>query len=176
MTRPGSGESAASGGRHWTRTCREATTGDRAVRLVVHTRSAAPAFGTRELYRRVRDRVGDLEEQGRVDDVTFEVWGTHLEANETDRSATSLDALRAWARRHDVTLPFEERRCNSMLIEDSYTVTVPPHVLVTLVDEDDEILGVAPSRSGTDSTSVMDLLTLLEEPERRRENRASASA
>ncbi len=177
MTNSGSEQPTAQG-TTWTRRCREAARSDADLQLWIHTRSAAPAYGTRTYVSRVRERAAALREKGQVSTVEHDVWGRHLEPGRaepgSDRAAR-LAAYQAWADRRDATLPVEERSCDAMLIEDSYTVLVPPHVLVGVV-EDGEVLGVAPCHQEGEPISVMDLLTVLGDRSAEDEPRAFASA
>lgn len=150
------------------------------MRLTVHTRSAAPEFGTRDYHDAVIEGVRTLEEAGRVDRVEFDVWGKHVGTSPASRgeewTESAVEAYRRWADRRDVDLPFERRECTSMLIEDAYSVLVPPHVLVAVRDGDGEVIGVAPSVDDGEPVSVMDLLTLLDDHGRLDDARAEASA
>jgi len=179
MTQTGSQRSTATGD-HWTRACRAAAAEGRPLHVSVHTRSVAPEFGTREYHDAVLDRLRQLEDCGCVTDVSFDAWGKQVGTRQTrhvdESTASTVETYRAWADRQDVTLPFEERHCNSTLIDDSYTVLVPPHLLVCVKDGDGEVLGVAPTMDDEGPTSVMDLLTHLEEQSRPEDPRASASA
>ena len=176
---PDTGSSTTTpGSQPWLQRCEEATRQGTDVTLTMHTRSTAPTYGTRTYLTTVRERVAALRDQGRIADVTVDVWGRHLEADGGrlgDDHEQSLAAYRRWGEEHGASLPFEERRCESMFVEDSYTVLVPPHVLVSLRDGG-EILGVAPCSHGEGSTSVMDLLTVLGGAGRDDDSRASASA
>lgn len=164
----------------WTDDCRRAIEEDGAVHLTVHTRSAAPEFGTRDYHDAVIEGVGKLEEGGQVDRVEFDVWGKHVGTSPASRgdewTESTVESYRAWADRRGVKLPFEHRECNSTLIDDAYSVLVPPHVLVAVRNVDGEVLGVAPSLQDSDHVSVMDLLTLLDETGPADEARAEASA
>lgn len=169
----------------WTRACQRAVAGGDALELTLYTRSAVPAYGTRAYHDEVRARLAGLATDGSVADWHREVLGERLDPEvgsgteggpgDAVRAETDVADLLAWADRRGLALPFQERRRRSMLVEESHAVLVPPHVLLAVRSADD-VLGVAPCRDGAETTTVMDLLTLLEDPEPRGEDRPTATA
>jgi len=180
MTRTGSTPSGTGERHHWTQTCCDAAAEGRTLHVRIHTRSVVPAFGTRDYHDEVRERVRRLADVGTIDDVSVEAWGNQVGTTHSEhvdaKTAATVETYQAWADRHDVALPFEERHCNSTLIDDTYTVLVPPHLLLAVADGDGTVIGVAPTVDGSASISVMDLLTRLADRTDQEDHRASASA
>lgn len=162
----------------WLRAFREATARDEPLRLELYTRSAVPAFGTRSYREEVRERVAHLVEDGPVAEYSLEVWSEEVTTDPSrrpeERDEATIAEFRAWAERRGLELPFEKRRRTSSLIDEEYTVLIPPHVLAALYREDD-LVAVAPYRDGERATSVMDLLTHLQERTSPGNDRASAT-
>lgn len=169
----------------WTRACRQAVAGGDALELTLYTRSAVPAYGTRAYHDEVRARLAGLAADGSVTDWHREVLGERLDPEvgsgteggpgDVGRAETHVAELLAWADRRGLVLPFQERRRRSMLVEESHAMLVPPNVLLA-VRAGDDVLGVAPCRDGAETTTVIDLLTLLEDSEPRGEDRPTATA
>lgn len=160
----------------WTAECTAAVAAGERLHFDVYRRSAEAAYGTRGFHDRVMERVHELERRGILADYDRHVWGDRLrigsDATGIDAHATALADLRIWARERGATLPFEVRECTSTVLEQDYVVLVPPHLLLA-VRADDRLVGVAPCRHGSESTSVMGLLALLCDRERGEEHRTS---
>lgn len=170
---------------HWTRTLLRTVAGRADLQVRLYTRSAVPAFGTRSYYDEVCARIESLVDEGVLEGWEREIWGGHLDpaavsradsdtARDTSNGSTAAD-VRAWAERHGLASPFEERKRQSTVLDETDRVLVPPHVLVA-VEDDRSLLGVAPCGDGEQTTTVMDLLTLLTDAETSRENRRTATA
>jgi|AntRauTorcE11898_2_1112593.scaffolds.fasta_scaffold34837_1 hypothetical protein len=124
-------------------------------------RSLAPN-GAHERQQAIVDRLEQLEEDNRIDEVRSTVWGDRI----CPETATRLQdgrsllqdiaRLQTWAQAHDASLePFFKERTVQSPCEDPYTVIVPP-VLCLAVSRDDELWGVFPCTKEGDTLSAMD--------------------
>lgn len=171
-----SSDAGSSGGATapWTTDCAEAVARGEGLHLDVYVRSVEPKYGTREYRRRVMDGVSDLAAEGTVDGYDVHVWGDRLELGGGSAHGGDLEGFRRWAGEQGATLPFEVRECHSRIVDEEFSVLVPPCVLVA-VSREDGLVGVVPCREPDRTTSVADLLALLAEPDGVDDRRASAS-
>lgn len=146
--------------------CRDAAAEDEPLRVEVYTRSAVPEYGVREYYDRVTAKIDEFVQRGTLTDCRIETWGKQLRVEDgfdegAGGRAETVSELRSWARAAGVRLPFQVRQCRSSIINDSYAVLVPPHVLVAVYGEDG-LYGIAPCSDGERSVSVLEFLDRLD--------------
>lgn len=158
----------------WAAECTEAVADGEQLRLGIYVRSAEPEYGLHDYHGRVMDRVSELAADGTVERHEVHVWGDRLPIGDRASHAEDIAAFRAWAQDRGATLPFQVRECRSTIVDSAAAALVPPCVLVAVRCEGD-LVGVVPSGEGERAISVMDFLTLLCEPDRRSDHRASAS-
>lgn len=139
------------------------------VTAELYVRSLAPRSGKGRQESAI-DRLAALEEGGRLEDVTVNVWGRQVSlssaAARTDAGQFVLDRVerfREWARRHGRSVDsfFRTRRVESSIADEEYVALVLP--MLTLAEyHDGELAFVAPSADGSAVTTVADRIDALE--------------
>lgn len=137
---------------------------ERRPRVELYLRSLAPTAG-REEQERIVNRLQALDEQDRIDAVEVVLCGECVcpqsATADTDpgrQLIESYEQFRQWATERDRELVgFERRDTRSILTGTTVTGVVFPRVVLAEY-RDGSLTHVAPSRNGSDETSVSDRL------------------
>lgn len=136
----------------------------RPPRLELYVRSLAP-MDIRETQEQVVKRLQSLESGGQISEFTVTVCGESIcsasTTVETDIGRQLLDCYKSadeWATEHDrELLGFERHETKSQLAGTAVTGISFPRLLLLEVDNG-RVEYVAPSRNGTETTSVLERL------------------
>lgn len=146
--------------------------GAESLELELYVRSLTPTE-CRNRQADVVRRLAQLEVDGRIDDVTVEVWGRQLAVDDAHRTepgrriSDRIDAFRTWAADtgRSVDRQFPVERVSSTLTGDEYTRIGFP--TMTLAEyEGDDLRFVSPCTDDGAVCTVEDRLTAIESTER----------
>lgn len=142
----------------------------------VFVRSMAPPVGVHDTQVRVLNRLGDLEESGRIDRRTVSVWGERLcrcaSCEATGACLAALEKVREFERwaasaEGDVSLQFERQSTTSRIVDSSIDAIVPPRITLAVYVAGN-LASVFPCRVPERHWSVGEGIEALERAARRR--------
>jgi len=140
------------------------------VRVEVFLRSLGAPTATQSTQEAVLEQLDELEEMGRIDRFTVQVWGDRIYPDE--RCAQSpvgrflrnkVTEFKQWGERSPgVTLPLESTVCRPFVADREFRCIDLPQICLA-VYTDGELSGVVPCAFGTVDVAVHDYLTAIAE-------------
>lgn len=149
----------------WWRDHRDRVESSEDVRIDVFVRSLGAPTASQGRQAAVIERLDDLEDSGRIDRFTVQVWGDRLYPGEPCADSpvgrflqNRINDFERWADDHPgVVLPFESKVCEPFVADKEYQCITLPRICLG-VYADGELGGVVPATFGDVDITVHNYL------------------
>ncbi|PSP94178.1 hypothetical protein BRC91_06910 [Halobacteriales archaeon QS_4_62_28] len=156
--------------RNWWSEHRDGIEASDDVRVDVFLRSLGAPTATRSTQAAVLEQLDELEEIGRIDRFTVQVWGDQIYPDERCAQSpvgrflqSKVMEFEQWGERtHGVTLPFESTVCKPFVTDREYHCIKLPRICLG-VYADGDLSGVVPCEFGPVNVPVREYLTAVTE-------------